>query len=114
MTSKEHNPPIGGHKKHADLARPSSGNFSREEWAIVGGPCTTIKLLADQIINALSSTYKCTYVDTAHNDDITLMPGRLASGAFLDYTDRLNYRQLNYKGEFNSFKLRETFADADL
>jgi len=102
------------HSKHTDLVRPSYGNFSRNEWAIVGGPCTIIKQLADQIISALSPVYKCAYVDTAHNDDIIVQPGRLASGAVLDYTDQLNYRQLNYQTEFNAFKLRETFAGADL
>jgi len=102
------------HKKHTDLVRPSYGNFSRNEWAIVGGPCTIIKQLADQIISALSPVYKCAYVDTAHNDDIIVQPGRLASGAVLDYTDQVNYRQLNYQTEFNTFKLRETFAGADL
>jgi molybdopterin-guanine dinucleotide biosynthesis protein A len=102
------------HKKHADLKRPSFGNFGRNEWAIVGAPCTTIKLLADQVINALSTNYKCAYIDTTHNDDITLMPAKLINGAFLEYNDQVNYIQLNYKEPFNSFKLRETFAGADL
>jgi molybdopterin-guanine dinucleotide biosynthesis protein A len=102
------------HKKHTALVKPSFGIFNRNEWAIVGGPCTAIKMLADQIISALSAAYRCAYIDTAHNDDITLPPGRLASGAILDYSDHLNYRQLNYKTTFNSFKLKETFADADL
>lgn len=114
MISKEHKQTAGKHRKHADLARPSFGTFNRNEWAIVGGHCTVIKLLADQVINALSADYNCAYVDTAHNDDITLLPGRLASGSVLEYTDEVNYRQLNYKSEFNSFKLRETFAAADI
>ena len=107
MISKEHN-------KHTKLARPAFGTFSRNEWAIVGGPCTVIKLLADQVINALSAGYKCAYIDTAHNDDITVMPGRLANGAVLDYTEQINHRQLNYSADFNSFKLRDTFAEVDL
>ena len=107
MISKEH-------KKHTPLIRPAFGSFNRTEWAIVGGPCTAIKLLAGQIINALSANYKCAYVDTAHNDDITLLPGRLANGAALEYTDQVNYKQLNYNAEFNSFKLRDTFAAADV
>ena len=103
-----------GHKKHTDLTRPAFGIFHRNEWALVGGPCTAIKLLADQVIKALSAGYKCGYVDTTHNDDITSLPGRLPSGAALDYTDMVNYRQLNYSAEFNSFKLRETFSPLDL
>ena len=114
MISKEHNQPGEGHKKHTALTRPAVGSFARNEWAIVGAPCTVIKLLADQVINVLSPIYKCAYVDTTHNDDITLQPARLASGAAFEYTDHLNYRQLNYKTEFTPYKLKETFAGADI
>lgn len=110
MISNEHN----RHKKHTTLTRPAFGTFHRNEWAIVGGHCTVIKLLADQIIGAFSAGYKFAYVDTAHNDDMTLLPGRLANGAALDYSDQINYRQLNYAGGFNSFKLRDTFYFADV
>jgi molybdopterin-guanine dinucleotide biosynthesis protein A len=102
------------HKKHTDLKRPAFGNFSRNEWAIVGAPCTTIKLLADQIISSLAPAYKCAYIDTAHTDDVTLLPGRLANSAALEYTDQVNYRQLNYNSSFNSFRLKETFAGSDI
>ena len=102
------------HSKHTKLVRPAFGTFHRNEWAIVGGPCTAIKVLADQIIRALSANYKCGYIDTTHNDDITSLPGRLPAGAALEYTDMVNYRQLNYIGDFNSFKLRETFSELDL
>ena len=114
MISKGHNQPGDGHKKHTALTRPAFGDFGRDEWAIVGAPCTVIKLLADQIIDALSPIYKCAYVDTTHNDDITLQPARLASGAMLEYTDHVNYSQLNYKTEFNPFKLKGAFAGMDM
>ena len=109
MISEEHR----GHKKHADLSRPSLGVFGRNEWAIVGAPCITIKLLAGQVIDALSAKYKCAYVDTSHNDEIVVLPGRLANGAALEYTDQVNFTQLNYKAAFSSFKLKETFSQAD-
>jgi molybdopterin-guanine dinucleotide biosynthesis protein A len=102
------------HSKHTKLIRPAFGTYHRNEWAIVGAQCIVIKLLADQVINALSANYKCAYVDTTHNDDVVLMPGRLANGGVLEYTDQINHRQLNYSSEFNSFKLRETFAEVDL
>ncbi|WDF75343.1 NTP transferase domain-containing protein [Mucilaginibacter sp. KACC 22773] len=113
MILKEHNPE-GKHKKHAKLARPSTGNFGRNEWAIVGGPCTVIKLLADDIIAALSSSYKCAYADTAHNHDITQVPGRLASGAIVDYTDQVNYQQFNFQNPLMPYQLKQQFANADL
>ncbi|WP_295798196.1 NTP transferase domain-containing protein [Mucilaginibacter sp.] len=102
------------HSKHTALVRPAFGTFNRNEWAIVGAPCTNIKLLAGQVISALQSNYKCAYVDTTHNDHVVQLPGKLASGAVFEYTDEINYRQLNYSTDFNSFKLRETFAAADL
>ncbi|MDF2431643.1 MAG: molybdenum cofactor guanylyltransferase [Mucilaginibacter sp.] len=107
MTLKEH-------KKHIDLKRPSLGNYSWNEYAFVGAPCTVIKFLSDQVINALSPGYKCGYADTTHNDDMTSLPGRLSNGATIEYTDQVNYRQLNYKSAFNAFKLKEIFTDCDL
>ncbi|MGZ3929685.1 MAG: NTP transferase domain-containing protein, partial [Mucilaginibacter sp.] len=107
MTSKEH-------KKHADLVRPKLGNYGRNEWAILGAPCVYIKGLADNIINALSSTYKCAYADTSHNDEVVLAPGRLANGAVLEYTDQINHQQYNYDSAVTPFKLRQQFNDADL
>ncbi|WP_259069426.1 NTP transferase domain-containing protein [Mucilaginibacter sp. X4EP1] len=103
-----------GHKKHTTLQRPAFGNFGRNEWAIVGAPCTTIKLLADQVISTLSSKYKCAYVDTTHNDDMVIPPGRLSSGAAFEYTDQVNHQQLNYAKPFNPFRLREIFSSTDL
>jgi molybdopterin-guanine dinucleotide biosynthesis protein A len=102
------------HKKHTALVRPANGNFARNEWAIVGGYCIAIKLLADQVISALSPKYKCAYADTSHNDDIIALPGRLASNAILEYTDQINYQQFNYHTTVTPFKTRQLFADADL
>ena len=113
MILNEHSPE-GKHKKHAKLARPSTGNFGRNEWAIVGGPCTVIKLLADDIITALSATYNCAYADTSHTDDIVQMPGRLASRAILDYTDQVNYQQFNFQNPLMAYQFKQQFANADL
>jgi len=82
VTSKEHNQPAGRHGKHTPLTR-LSGNFGRNEWAIVGGYCTTIKLLADQVIGALSPQYKCAYADTSHNITILHKLPHSGKGSFL-------------------------------
>ncbi|MFD0793716.1 NTP transferase domain-containing protein [Mucilaginibacter litoreus] len=101
-------------KNHAAITRPLIGNFARNEWSIVGGPCTVIKFLAGQIIKALSPKYKCAYADSSHSDDITQLPGRLADNAYLEYTDQINYSQLNYNEPLTVFKQRELFNNADL
>jgi len=102
------------HRKHTQLTRPASGNFGRNEWAIVGGQCQLIKALAGDIIEELSPIYKCAYADTSHNDDNEELPGRLKRGGVLEYTDEISYQQLNYRNAFTPFKLREIFAGADL
>ena len=66
---------LKSHKKHASLVKPISGNFGRNEWAIIGAPCINIKLLASDIIQALSPRYKCAYADTSHNDEVILPLG---------------------------------------
>ena len=116
MISKEHDQPAIKPGKHAKLARPISGNFGRNEWAIVGAPCINIKLLANDVIEALSPKYKCAYADASHTDDsVTLLPGRLSGGAVLEYTDQVNYHQFNYNTGLKpmNFSGRQ-FADADM
>ena len=103
-----------GHKKHSAISRPRNGNFGRNEWAILGGHCTVIKVLADTIISALAHQYQCAYADTSHNDDIVQLPGRMASGAALEYTDQINFSQLNYKAQFSAFDQRALFGQMDL
>ena len=114
MILNEDNPSAGRHTKHAAIKRPANGNYNRNEWAVIGGHCIAIKLLADSVIKALSSQYKCAYADTAHNDDINLLPGRLPNGAVSEYVDQVNYSQLNYTGITNPFTMRQIFAGADL
>lgn len=104
---------LNGHNKHTKLARPSIGNFGRNEWAILGAPCTVIKRLADEVIKALAPDYKGAYADTTHADDVTNTPGRLGAGAVLEYTDQLQYSQLSYAAPLSPFQLRQHFSQAD-
>lgn len=104
----------GEHKKHADLKRPALGNFGRNEWAIMGAPCVYVKGLADKVIATLSSKYKCAYADASHNDEMIAPPGRMANGAWLEYTDQGNHQQFNYQSVSKPFELRQKFSEADL
>ena len=62
----------------------------------------------------MSPTYKCAYADTSHQDEIIQAPGRLANGAYLEYTDQINYHQFNINSLNQPFGLRQRFVDADL
>lgn len=104
MITKEHN-------KHGDIARPSYGNYCRNEWAIVGAQCNTIRSAADDIIKALSTEYKCAYADAKHtvgNETDILR------GAAIEYINHSNYHQFNYTKEFNRYQYRHVFNDADI
>ncbi|MFC6997943.1 NTP transferase domain-containing protein [Rufibacter roseus] len=108
MTSKEH-------KKHTAIARPSYGNYSRQEWAILGTNCGAIKQFADTVISALAPEFACAYVDAQHaiHEEEATLPSRLASGAIAEYTDNINHHQFVINQPLNHFQFRQWFAGAD-
>lgn len=84
------------HRKHTKLAKPAQGRFGRNEWAVVGTSCANIQHLARQVIPRLSQRYNCAYVDADHaaaNTELPL-PGMLAAGAVLEYTDVVKSHEL--------------------
>jgi len=109
MISKEH-------KKHASLNKPAYGHFGRNEWAIVGAPCSVIKELADKVFGALSPDYLGAYVDAEHTkgDDTPALTDRLHAGAVWEYSNRISYQQLNYRHSLNVFQYRQLFSQADI
>lgn len=105
-----------GHHKHPKLARPSLGNFGRQEFAILGAPCNKIQALARDIIGQLGDQYHCAYVDASHinADADTTLPGMLAQGATLEYTDMIHHRALTSNQVWNQHKFRAVFNECDL
>jgi len=88
------------HTKHTRLSRPALGRFGRNEWAILGTNCGAIRLLAQHLVDALSDRYHCGYVDADHTDaDHPVLPGMLAAGARVEYTDAIGSHRLNVHAE---------------
>src|SRR6266700_2289638 len=105
----------GKHKKHADIARPSYGLFGRNEWAIAGAPCDTIKELADAVMRALSPAYQLAYADATHHSETgNATTDRLCAGAMTTYTDKGGYHQVNDCSAFTPFRFRQLFSQADM
>lgn len=104
MISKEH-------KKHSDIARPSLGNFGRNEFAIVGTTCANIKTLADPVIRILSAKYKCAYIDAGHKDQNATMQ---TQQAFVEYSDKISYKEFRYANELDKFQYHQLFNETDL
>ncbi len=53
------------HQKHAKLAKPTIGNFHRNELALVGAPCHLIQELSEEIIARIPGQ-SVTYIDADH------------------------------------------------
>ena len=55
------------HRKHANLVKPDLGTFARNEWAIIGAPCSVIKDLVLKL--ASESKNRLLYIDETHNHE---------------------------------------------
>lgn len=104
MTSKDH-------KKHADIARPALGNFGRSEFSVLGTTCDNVQALCKTVISALSTKYKCAYVDADHKDKDAVLH---ALNAFVEYTDKISYKEFRYQQEADKFRYHQLFNEIDL
>ncbi|WP_153799100.1 NTP transferase domain-containing protein [Foetidibacter luteolus] len=97
------------HKKHSDIARPSLGNFGRNEFSFIGTTCGNVKALADKIMAASSATRKCAYIDASHQSGDVDTPH-----CFAEYTDRISYKEIRYSNTPGNFQFRGLLNEADL
>ncbi len=98
------------HQKHAKLAKPILGNFSRNEWAIIGTPCGNIQNLAKALCKIAPPQYKIAYIDADHKagDD-----GE--NSAFnIEYTDKIGFHRLDFEAQLTPFQFRPLLNDADV
>jgi len=101
------------HQKHANIARPDLGQFSRAEWAILGAPCHLIQQLAGQLIHRLSDQYALAWVDADHQSGEEAQHPGLKAGGAMAYTDKISHHQLEWKGLFEPFQRRMLFNHVD-
>ncbi|MBI1226280.1 MAG: NTP transferase domain-containing protein [Bacteroidetes bacterium] len=104
------------HKKHDDIARPSLGQFGRNEWAILGTNCGEIKQLAGKLNAAFSSKYKIGYVDADHQEvgSSTVGSLQLEKGTTIEFTDKIAYNRLDFMGKPTQWQFRPLFNEMDL
>lgn len=107
------------HQKHARLSKPNYGSFGRQEWAIIGTPCGNIQQLAYQLTKALSNKFKVAYVDADHKSaDVADWKvdrnSAMANGAWLEYTDKIDYHRFDTKARLNSYQYRQYFNESDV
>jgi molybdopterin-guanine dinucleotide biosynthesis protein A len=105
------------HQKHTELPKADYGNFHRLEWAILGAPCGVIQGLARAVIQSLGSTRQVAYIDADHRE--ADQPGAetsssmLGAGAFLEYTDKIEFARIDRVGRPSVFQQRSALYDAD-
>ncbi|WP_345953683.1 NTP transferase domain-containing protein [Mucilaginibacter sp. PAMB04168] len=105
---------MDNHQKHAKLAKPSLGEFHRNELAILGTNCANIRKLSNQIIQELYAKYQVAFVDADHQAAQADENSVLAHGAALEFTDKVSHRVFAYKQKFNAFQNRTLFNEQDL
>ena len=102
------------HQKHAKLARPQSGEYHRNELAVLGTTCSNIRKLTNNLIQELYAKYDIAYVDADHKVPEQDVDSVLNSGASLEFTDKITSRNINYKATFNTFQNKSIFNEQDL
>lgn len=102
--------PATPHRKHAQLARPSVGEFHRHELAILGAPCGKIKELVARLLPHLEPVLRVAYVDADHaaGDDAAQggtggQDAILQAGASAELTDKITFTRLDLKRGFDKF-----------
>ncbi len=103
------------HQKHAKLARPTSGEWGRNELAILGTDCNSIKQLVYAIIQQLPA-YKIGYADADHKGADTNRQGisAITAGAYADYINKISFTQLNINSQPSTFQKKALLHDCDL
>lgn len=108
------------HKKHTMLIKPHLGWFSAIEVAILGTPCDNIRKIAFDIIESLSSAYKIAYVDADHKGAVEAEKGgfdpksAITHGGSMQYTDKIHFNRIDWKGGLNPLRQKKYFLDQDL
>ena len=103
------------HQKHTKLTKPNTGNYGRNEWAIMGTSCSIIQKLAQDLVKNIPPhsslwEYKTAYVDADHKagdaGEALTYP--------LQYTDKINFNRLDFQGKMTDFQQRSLFNEQDI
>ena len=104
--------------KHATLARPNLGEWSRHELAILGTPCADIQRLVAQLAGSLAPALRLGYVDADHAaadaSPTTVLSPLLQAGVWVELTDKIQFRRRDECRPLDRFVQPELLAGTDL
>ncbi len=95
-----------GHKKHADIKRPSLGVYGRHELGLIGAPCGVIKKIVEHVADALKDQVSITYLDADHQEGMRPPYSRA--------TDHISHDSIEYASQHNDFDRKLAFTSSDL
>ncbi len=93
------------HQKHSNITKAQFGNFSRNEVAILGLPCTEIKIFFNKVIDQFPNK-RFAIVEADHKAEESLE-------TFTKYTDKINFQRID-SHIINSFDNKIYFENCDL
>jgi len=99
---------IKKHSKHAKLTKPNGGEFHRNEWGIIGAPCSLIQSLAKEIHVQLNAHLNIGFLDADHKK------GRRKQPFFSTITDKINFIHVETKKPFRQKQNRHLFDENDV
>ena len=104
------------HIKHAAIPIARIGEFHRNEFAILGTPCSEIKKLSYALIKELNA-WNIGYVDADHKsaDEPTANENTaLYYGGGSEYIDKINFHRHDQNRSLNKFDFQQKFIAEDL
>jgi molybdopterin-guanine dinucleotide biosynthesis protein A len=105
------------HQKHTQSIKPEQGVFGRNELAITGTSCSSIKALAIRLSKQLSAQYRLAFVDAEHPEKNSARASDGAdssSGIDLSYIRKESVRQFNINKPTYNYRLKRLFTEQDL
>ncbi|MGK0391068.1 MAG: molybdopterin-guanine dinucleotide biosynthesis protein A [Maribacter sp.] len=99
------------HSKHSKIARPDLGQYSRNEWAILGAPCGTIQTFAHQIVKQFKDEYQLAYLDASHNEEDLKTKD---STYILNLEERGNAISILHSNHPSAFKMKGLLNEIDI
>ena len=97
------------HQKHAFIEKPYGGKYHRNEWTIIGAPCSVIKKLVEDLSRLLKAEgLKSGYLDMQHKEE------DMDSAADTILIDKLNHIQWTANKKIYERNYKKYFDDLDL
>jgi len=94
--------------KHSNLAKPAGGKYHRNEWSLIGAPCSIIDKLIDDISKILPSELKLGQLNADHKK------GRKSNGFNVNIVDKISFSNISFTPTRPELPYRKMLESTDL